>query len=202
MPVLTLGASNMPIFPTDYSAGAIARRFEEISQIEVAGVHSRLYWDSSALVASIISQEANQNGRYPVLASLELENTNWKKNSFAIERFWQQAPEQVRGVVVEPKLRDFGLATYMYETLAINMGLVLVSDNEQYEGGKALWKKIASESKKLNVYVLDSETFDFHPYGEDSRTTYTGSNIDDLELWSIEPNRDKYSIVLLAEIAK
>ncbi|EKO3827284.1 hypothetical protein NTE12_003687 [Vibrio harveyi] len=200
MPVLTQGESNMPILPADYSASAIERRFTAISSIEVAGVQSHLYWDESTLVASIISNESNANGRYPVIASLELESTEWKeKNSFAVERFWQQDPSQVRGVVVEPKLRDFGLATFIYETLAIDMGMVLVSDNEQYEGGKALWKKIARDSDRLKVYVLDSSTFDFHPYGEDGRTVYTGSNIDDEELWSIDPDDSKFDIVFVAE---
>ncbi len=33
----------------------------------------------------------------------------------------------------------------------------LISDFEQYEGGKMLWQKIARESDQIAVFVLDTE---------------------------------------------
>ncbi|MGD1336080.1 hypothetical protein ACP6H1_27180 [Vibrio harveyi] len=193
----------MTTLSADYSAAAISRRFESIAdfRIELANIDATLLWDKNTLVASVISTAQNPNGRYPVLASLELEQTDWKDKTaaYAVERFWEKESMQVRGVVTDPSRRDMGLATYIYETLVLKLGFTLVSDNEQYEGGKALWKKIAAHSRKLNVYVLDSDTLDFHPYGKDGRTIYTGSNIDDVELWSIDPDQSKYGIVLVAE---
>ena len=200
MPILMQGDSNMILFPMAYSKETIDRRFENLETLELQDFHASLLWDSSALVACIVKCEANDQDRYDVIASLEMQATEWRGDAaLAVEKYWQQELAQVQGVVVDPKLRDFGLATYMYTSLIIKKGLVLVSDNEQYAGGKALWKHIARTSSELTVYVFDSVTGGFYPFDCTDRTVYNGSNIDDSIIWSDSPNREKYDIVMIAE---
>lgn len=200
MPVLCEGDSNMFVFPMTYSVNAIARRFETINEIDLGGIKADLLWDDDSLVACIVSQLVGDDGRRQVLASLDMEATNWRGNdAFLVAHYWEQDPAQVRGVVVLKERRDYGLATYIYESLVAEKGLIIVSDNEQYAGGKALWKHIARHSEKLKVYIFDSETKSFFPYEEEDRICYDGTNVSDEEIWSLEPDQTKYSIVLIAE---
>lgn len=201
MPMLMQGDSNMILFPTAYSQETIERRFENLESLQIQDIHAALLWDSEGLVACIIKTEANSNGRYDVIASLDLEATQWDgEPALAVEKYWQKDNlSQVQGVVVDPKLRDFGLATYIYTSLIVKKGLILVSDNEQYIGGKALWKHIARTSKELVVYVFDSENGLFYPFDADERIAYDGKNIDDYIIWSDSPSREKYDIVMIAE---
>lgn len=53
------------------------------------------------------------------------------------------------------------MATLLYEELVVKCGVILMSDNKQYEAGKALWQKIAQESDKLAVFILDSDVGQF-----------------------------------------
>ncbi|KPU82197.1 hypothetical protein JI57_04510 [Psychromonas sp. PRT-SC03] len=189
----------MFVFPMTYSVDSIARRFENITAVEIAGIKADFLWDSERLIAIVIDQHIATDGRRKVLASLEMESTKWfGEDALAVEKYWEQEPSQVRGVVVIDNLREFGLATYMYETLILKKGLIIVSDNEQYAGGKALWQHIAKESKKLTIFVFDSEPKLFYPYEEEMRLSYNGSNIPETVIWSIDPDDEKHSVVLIA----
>lgn len=200
MPVLFEGDSSMFVFPMTYSVDAIARRFKAISEIEISGIKADFFWDKDRLVASVINKYVDDSGRRQVLASIEMETTKWLgKDALAVEKYWEQEPSQIRGVVVADNLREFGLASYMYETLILKNGLVLISDNEQYAGGKALWQHIARTSTKLSVFVFDSEPKLFYPYEEKIRLRYDGSNIPESDIWSIDPDNEKHPIVLVAE---
>lgn len=68
------------------------------------------------------------------------------------------------------------MATLLYEELVVKCGVILMSDNKQYEAGKALWQKIAQESDKLAVFILDSDVGQFYPYCGD-RVPYNGKGI-------------------------
>ncbi len=201
MPVLFEGDSNMIVFPMTYSVNAIARRFETLNEIDLAGIKADLLWDADSLVACVVGHDVDGDDRRQVLASIELERTDWYgEEALAVERYWEQDPTQVRGVIVLDNLRDFGLATFMYEALVLTKGLIIVSDNEQYAGGKALWKHIAKYSKKLDVFIFDSETKLFYPYDGSTKLNYDGNgNIADTEIWSLDPDHAKHPIVLVAE---
>ncbi|ANU39501.1 hypothetical protein [Vibrio scophthalmi] len=190
----------MIVFPNVYSVDTINRRFEVIDQIRFAGIDADFLWDSTRLMACVVSTEIIDDDRRQVIASIEMQQTEWMNNeALAVERYWQQDPCQIQGVVVQPNFQEFGLATFMYEMLVVRLRMVIVSDNEQYAGGKALWKHIAKKSKSLTVYVFDSKTAKFFPYHDNERMPYTGSNIDDDIIWSLSPNEDKHPIVLIAE---
>ncbi len=121
MPMLMQGDSNMILFPTAYSQETIERRFENLESLQIQDIHASLLWDSEGLVACIIKTEANSAGRYDVIASLDLEATQWDgEPALVVEKYWQKDTLfQVQGVVVDPKLRDFGLATYIYTSLIV-----------------------------------------------------------------------------------
>ena len=60
----------------------------------------------------------------------------------------------MKGIVADGAVRDVGLATFVYETIATKAGVILLSDNEQYEGGKALCQHIARRSTNLKGVYL------------------------------------------------
>ena len=112
---------------------------------------------------------------------------------------WQgSALFQVEGMVVEQGARGKGLATLLYEELVVKCGVILMSDNKQYEAGKALWQKIAQESDKLAVFILDSDVGQFYPYCGD-RVPYNGKGIPEEKIWSLHPDTTKWGVVLVAE---
>ena len=112
---------------------------------------------------------------------------------------WEDANViQVEGICVDPAERDKGLATRLYEALVLQCGVTLVSDFEQYEGGKMLWQKIARESDQIAVFVLDTEQGAFWPY-DGSKVIYDGGCIPEDRIWSHSPDQKCYGIVLVAE---
>lgn len=67
---------------------------------------------------------------------------------------------------------------------------IIISDNLQYEGGKALWKKLAKikpNSIKCLVYSEQEGGNVFE--NENGIIDYNGSNIDDSEIWSSKYTR-------------
>ena len=192
----------MIVFPNAYSLATIERRFELIATFKFAGIEAELMWDSERLIASVISTTVFDEDRRQVIASIEMEKTEYMhQEALAVERYWQQDANQIVGVVVQQNYREYGLATMMYELLVLEKGMVIVSDNDQYEGGKALWKHIAKKSEKLAVHVYDANIERFYPFDTDDVLEYTGNNISDEIIWSIEPDRSKYPVVLIADKA-
>lgn len=80
---------------------------------------------------------------------------------------------QIEGICVNPSERDKGLATRLYEALILRCGVTLISDFEQYDGGKMLWQKIARESEYISVFITDTEQNAFWPY-DGSKVIYDG----------------------------
>ncbi|RRC10351.1 hypothetical protein EIA17_25080, partial [Escherichia coli] len=95
-------------------------------------------------------------------------------------------------------VRDVGLATFVYETIVTKAGVVLLSDNEQYEGGKALWHHIARRSTNLKVFILDTDSARYYPF-DGERISYDGKSIPESEIWSEHPERNRHAVVLVAE---
>lgn len=203
MPVLTKGDSNMIVMPASYSPATVARSFKVIHEFELAGRPLQVIYDEGTPRAAIINGKTeNINGteRHRVIASLDLTRRQTIGDDvIAVERFWQD-PEimQVEGVCVEPGARDKGLATLLYETLINQCGLILMSDNEQYDGGKMLWQKIARESSEIVVFVLDTDRGAFWPY-DGSKIIYDGGSIPEEKIWSTHPDKTHWGVVLVAE---
>jgi hypothetical protein len=102
---------------------------------------------------------------------------------------------QVSLVEIVPKRQGRGWGLYLYTALA-EAGYVVISDNTQYIGGQALWKRIAADTlhNQYKVYILK----DGEPLVDDKGelVTYDGTNIDDAQLWSTNAD-NKYTLFVL-----
>lgn len=197
----------MAVIPMAYSPSAIERSFEVVREFELAGRKMQVIYDEKTPRASIINADIESiDGapRHRVYAMLEIERKkDIGDNVLAVENFWQDDATvmQVEGVCVDAALREGGLATLLYETLINERGLILMSDNEQYEGGKALWQKIARRSTDLKIFVLDTDEGKFYPY-DGTRIQYDGESIPEEKIWSKHPDKDLWGVVLVAESAR
>lgn len=107
---------------------------------------------------------------------------------------------QIDGVEVYDTKKMSGIGSRFYFALA-KYGFVIISDNFQYLGGKALWKKIASkaDSENCSVYVINEGEPLTDRDGD--LINYDGSNLDDDELWATIDvpvnDRKKYVLFIL-----
>ena len=203
MPVLVLGDSNMIVMPLSYSAAAIERSFEVIEELTVVDQHFLIIFDKQTPRASIVKAELENMGgelRHVAVAMLELNNQKTLgDNVISVKRFWEDAQVlQVEGVCVERRLQESGFATQLYEALVLKCGVILMSDNTQYEGGKALWQKIARSSDALSVFILDTDEGAFFPY-DGTKAIYDGMSIPEDKIWSVHPDIERFGVVLIAE---
>ena len=92
---------------------------------------------------------------------------------------------QVHTVYNQQHHRNKNLAMAMYVLLA-RYGFTVVSDFEQFNGGKALWQKMAKESSTRNfvVRVWSDEKEDWIRDQDGTVLSYDGTNIDDADIWN------------------
>ncbi len=201
MPVLLKGDSKMAVIPMSYSPGTVARRFSILDGVTIQGVLYQVIWDSKTPFAAVIEAAPSVidgDMRHKVVATLELQRRP-QLEGVLVRKFWEDNDvAQIEGIVVDGIVRDVGLATFVYETVASKAGVVLLSDNEQYEGGKALWQHIARRSSELKVFILDTDTAQYYPF-DGERVCYDGESIPESEIWSEHPDRSKHGVVLVAE---
>ncbi len=201
MPVLLKGDSKMAVIPMSYSPGTVARRFSILDGVTIQGVLYLVIWDSKTPFAAVIEAAPSiidGDMRHKVVATLELQRRP-QLEGVLVRKFWEDNDvAQIEGIVVDGVVRDVGLATFVYETVASKAGVVLLSDNEQYEGGKALWQHIARRSSELKVFILDTDTAQYYPF-DGERVCYDGKSIPESEIWSEHPDRSKHGVVLVAE---
>ena len=193
----------MIVMPTTYSPMTVARAFKQVEEFELSGRLLHVIYDPQTPRAAIIEADIETfEGvpRHRVVAALDLQRKpTLGKDIVAVERCWEDANIiQVEGICVDPAERDKGLATRMYEALILRCGITLVSDFDQYEGGKMLWQKIARESDQIAVFVLDTEQGAFWPY-DGSKVIYDGGCIPEERIWSISPDQKCHGVVLVAE---
>lgn len=98
-------------------------------------------------------EDVSGEPQHVAVAMLELNNQKAiGDNVISVERFWEDSSVlQVEGVCVDRRYQELGFATQLYEALVLKCGVILMSDNTQYEGGKALWQKVAKSSNALSV---------------------------------------------------
>lgn len=193
----------MVVMPFSYSTASIKRSFEVIEELTFAGQHFLIIFDRSTPRAAIIKAEPEGNEkdrRHAVVAMLELKNQKTiGDNVISVDRFWEdQSVLQVEGVCVEKPLQEAGLATQLYEALVLKCGVILMSDNIHYAGGKALWQKIARNSTQLAVFILDSDDGRFYPF-DGTKAAYDGISIPEEKIWSTHPDKEHFGIILIAE---
>lgn len=204
MPVLLKGDSSMAIMPMEYSPGTVARRFTVLEEVILRDTLYQVVYDAKmpfvAVIEAAPSVREGGGARHAVIATLELQRRP-QLEGVLVKKFWEDSDvAQVEGVVVDGAMRDVGLATLVYETVANKAGMTLLSDNEQYEGGKALWQHIARQSKNLRVYILDTDTAQYFPF-DGCRVEYDGKCIAESDIWSEHPDTSKHAVVLVAEPA-
>ncbi|EMB0580555.1 hypothetical protein U7Q76_004824 [Escherichia coli] len=184
-----------------YSPGTVARRFSILDGVTIQGVLYQVIWDSKTPFAAVIEAAPSVidgDMRHKVVATLELQRRP-QLEGVLVRKFWEDSDvAQIEGIVVDGIVRDVGLATFVYETVASKAGVVLLSDNEQYEGGKALWQHIARRSSELKVFILDTDAAQYYPF-DGERVCYDGESIPESEIWSEHPDRSKHGVVLVAE---
>lgn len=193
----------MIVMPTTYSPMTVARSFNVVEEFELSGRVLHVIYDPQTPRAAIIEADVEMfEGvpRHRVIAALDLQRKDaLGKDIVAVERCWEEANVlQVEGICVEPVERDKGLATRLYEALILRCGITLISDFEQYDGGKMLWQKITRESDQISVFVLDTEQGAFWPY-DGSKVIYDGGCIPEERIWSISPDQKCQGVVLVAE---
>ena len=203
MPVLTRGDSHMIVMPTTYSPMTVARSFRVVEEIELSGRLLQVIYDKQTPRAAIIEADIEVFAgvpRHRVHAALDLQRKKeFGSDIIAVERWWEDSDlVQVEGICVSPGERDKGLATRLYEALILQCGITLISDFDQYDGGKMLWQKIARESDQISVFVLDTEQGAFWPY-DGTKVIYDGGCIPEERIWSISPDQKCHGIVLVAE---
>lgn len=205
MPVLNKGDSNMAIMPMAFSPSTVRRRFEVVDEFTLGSGTFLTIYDSKTPFAAVIDaspSDIDGDVRHRVVATLELCRPERFDGILSVKEFWQDSDAlQVEGVVVQGSMQGFGLATRMYETLVLQKGITLMSDNTHYEGGKALWQHIAAKSKKLQVFVLDSDEGIFYPY-DGTKLRYDGACIREEDIWSVHPDTTHYGVILIAEDAE
>lgn len=158
----------MIVMPATYSPMTIARVFEVVEEFTLSGRVLQIIYDCQTPRAAIIEADVELfEGvpRHRIIASLDLQRkAGLGKDMVTVERCWEDASvAQAEGICVVPAERNKGLATRLYEALVLRCGITLMSDFEQYDGGKMLWQKIARESDQIAVFVLDTEQSAFWP---------------------------------------
>ncbi|MFW7208638.1 MULTISPECIES: hypothetical protein [unclassified Enterobacter] len=191
----------MPVMPMTFSPSAVARRFEVLKEVTIQDTLYQVLFDRKTPFAAVIEATpsiVNDELRHKVVATLELQRRP-QLEGVLVKKFWEDCDvAQIEGVVVDGAMRDVGLATFVYETVAIEADMTLLSDNEQYAGGKALWQHIARQSKDLVVFILDTDSARYLPFDGD-RIEYDGKSIPESEIWSEHPDISKHGVVLVAE---
>lgn len=136
----------MIVVDRSYSPSTLNRRFKVISEIALNDTALQIVYGDKTPFAAIVDASPYQNDkgetRHRVIATLELVRRKECGETYEVKDFWQDSDAlQVESVVVIEAMRDFRLATTLYETLVTTQGITLMSDNEQYVGGKQLWGK-------------------------------------------------------------
>lgn len=203
MPVLIRGDSRMIVLERSYSAAALARRFEIIDEIRFNNIDMLIVYDEKIPFAAIVEAQTKLDSRgekrHHVVATLELVRRASGDEILDVSQFWEDEQVfQIEGVVVNPEMRDFRLATLLYETLVIKKNLTLMSDHDHYAGGKALWQRLARDSNDLVVFVLDTEKGQFYPY-DGTEMCYDGMSIPESAIWSQHPDKTRHSVVFIAQ---
>ncbi|WP_253282907.1 MULTISPECIES: hypothetical protein [Cedecea] len=196
----------MVVMPFSYSAAAVKRSFDVIEELTFAGQKFLIIFDKQTPRAAIIKAEPEgdeKDLRHVVVAMLELQNQkSIGDNVISVDRFWEDdSILQIEGICVESRLQEAGFATQLYEALVLKCGVILMSDNIHYAGGKALWQKIARSSSQLAVFVLDSDSGRFYPY-DGTKAVYDGTSIPEESIWSVHPDKQRFGVVLIAEDKK
>ena len=102
---------------------------------------------------------------------------------------------QVSLVEVDKTIKLSGLGSFLYSSM-VQAGYSVVSDNLQFLGGQAVWKKIARDHLPNEaVYVIDHGNLMTDDSGKPIE--YDGSNIPDNVIWDLDEEGTKEFVLLV-----
>ena len=186
-----------------YSEETVKREFDIVAHFDIS---NQKYWviikrDRSFAVVGYFGNLPEDNTAFRLIIIAKADFKEDLELSFFNEiDIKKNNALQIDGVEVYDSRKMGGIGSRFYFALA-QYGFVVISDNFQYLGGKALWKKIASRAKQENcsVFVID----DGEPLTDENGNLieYDGSNLDDDELWATTDvpvnERKKYVLFVL-----
>lgn len=199
------GTFDMAVIPMSYSPATLLREYTLIGAASIAERAVSVYLHNEKHhAAAVYAEPEDVNGqlRHIVIGKIDLKTRRSEDDNetiLAVIGYFESSlveSLQVEGVIVDKRVRGATLATAMYRAI-LDAGNVLVSDNMQYPGGKALWSKIARDHA-FDVFVFDAEQRLFWPYDGD-RVRYDGVSIPEQEIWSLAPDESRKGVVLVAE---
>ncbi|MFJ5365036.1 hypothetical protein ACIPR9_07940 [Pectobacterium punjabense] len=162
----------MAILPMSYSPATMAREYRKIGETSVNGRAVDIYIHSERHHAVAIYGEPDDvNGdlRHVVVAKIDLKSRHSNDETetiLAVIGYYENLQlvgdslAQVEGVIVTKRERNANVASAMYKAL-INDGIVLVSDNVQFPGGKALWARMARKEVGIQVFYSTQNSVRF-----------------------------------------
>lgn len=162
----------MAILPMSYSPATMAREYRKIGETSVNGRAVDIYIHNEQHHAVAIYGEPDDvNGdlRHVVVAKIDLKSRHSNDETetiLAVIGYYENLQlvddslAQVEGVIVTKRERNANVASAMYKAL-INDGIVLVSDNVQFPGGKALWARMARKEVGIQVFYSTQNSVRF-----------------------------------------
>lgn len=114
----------MIVLERSYSPATLARRFEVIDEIRFNNMDMLVIYDEKIPFIAIAEAQTRTDNRgenrHHVVATLELARRENSDELLEVRQFWEDDKAfQVEGVVVNAGMRDYRLATLLYETLVV-----------------------------------------------------------------------------------
>lgn len=177
---------------SDSSIEGLRREYVELGRLERDN-DTFYFWLSAGRSRARITRsvDESENARQQSVGSIEFHDTKLGlpvKNELQVSR-----------VKVSNEFRNHQLAMALYVVLA-RYGYAVVSDFEQFNGGKFLWKKLAKESDARNfaVRLWSDEQEDWIRDEDGEVVRYNGANVDDAEIWQlVEPYSEATVLLVL-----
>lgn len=137
--------------------------------------------DRSVMLGTVTG-EKHESPTNVILARLEFkDHMSLKKTPDGIDH---QTLKQVGSVYISPRLRNLGIASFMY-IIMLKLGYVIISDRDQFEPGKQLWKRMARESLHGNYVIrIVTDAGEFLKDSNGNVISYDDSNIAESKIWS------------------
>ena len=189
----TLINSELPLsqdrFDPFYSIATVQRDFDIIwkQPIKSESHYVLLEKDRSFAIWGILTEDPNRDG-VTGIEPITIVDFKDGLNVNSSVQFDHSSTLQIDLVQTSKRFSRGGVATRIYIKLA-QAGFTIISDNEQWNGGKRLWKKLAHTSVKndqVSVFLLRNNKLE----------SYDGTNIPDDEIWS-EDSKHKYTLFVL-----
>lgn len=159
------------------SLEGLKRECEHLGTLEKGTKQYDFWLSQSRKVAKVTTPAVDEIGQNRQLVTVRLEFQNPSGIDVKNEL-------QIHTAYTHPDYRGEFLAGALYILLA-RYGFSVVSDFEQWNGGRALWKKLAKEAdaRSYVVRVWSDEQEDWIRDGEGEPVKYNAANLDDDQIW-------------------